>query len=659
MSVQKDRRIKKLRKKRIWAAVISMCLFIAVFIFIIMVLLGLFIQNILVNKMGRTTENAEKIAQIIMEENICDGTALTEELQVIQKTLQDVVALCVVDGEDNVIMKTADSVPAFNNELGFSGFDDTPYYLAERNEGVVYVDHGVVVFDVTSILKNVTWSDDIEDGLDNALIQVRVWSSAPIGTEGLQVFVENEVVITEGETTGFVAFVGIALVLICIFAVYFIVFIIGLIRDQRQIKKILYLDSETGGNNWTYLKTKGERLIKNRRHSRAVRYALVHVRINKFQSFCTCYGVKEGTELLELIYNVMQTNIGKREIAVHCSRADYAMLLCYESKEAFEIRLEKIMEQLGGIRPELRLKFSMGVFEITDVHADMDAMYNNASIARVRLNPEVGKRIGWYSAEMQEQQLWERKVEDTMEEAMRRKEFQVYLQPKYSSKEEKLSGAEALVRWISPEEGFIPPNRFIPIFEKNGFILKLDDYMISEVARQQAQWIAEGKKVVPISVNVSRAHFTKADLAEHICRLVDQYQVPHEVIELELTESAFFEDKEVLLETVRKFREYGFVVSMDDFGAGYSSLNSLKELPLDVLKLDAEFFRGKEETEKGKIIVNEVICLAKRLEMKTVAEGIETKEQVEFLAEQGCDLIQGYYFAKPMPIREFEQRAFV
>lgn len=145
------------------------------------------------------------------------------------------------------------------------------------------------------------------------------------------------------------------------------------------------------------------------------------------------------------------------------------------------------------------------------------------------------------------------------------------------------------MRWIHPTEGFVPPNRFIPIFERNGFILKLDDYMLHEVAKQQAKWIEQGWKVVPISVNVSRAHFTREDLAEHICGIVDQYQVPHNVIELELTESAFFDDKQVLLTTVRKLRNAGFLVSMDDFGAGYSSLNSLKELSLDVLKIDADF----------------------------------------------------------------------
>ena len=145
-------------------------------------------------------------------------------------------------------------------------------------------------------------------------------------------------------------------------------------------------------------------------------------------------------------------------------------------------------------------------------------------------------------------------------------------------------------------------------------------------------------------------------MAEHICSIVDKYQVPHHVIELELTESAFFDDKNVLLQTVKKLREAGFIVSMDDFGAGYSSLNSLKELQLDVLKLDADFFRGVDVQERGLLIVSEVIDLAKKLNMKIVAEGIENREQVDFLAEQECDLIQGYFFAKPMPICEFEEK---
>ena len=180
--------------------------------------------------------------------------------------------------------------------------------------------------------------------------------------------------------------------------------------------------------------------------------------------------------------------------------------------------------------------------------------------------------------------------------------------------------------------------------------------MLEEVSRLQAQWLAEGRKVVPISVNVSRAHFTREDLAEHIVRIVDKYNVPHNIIELELTESAFFDVYKVLLNTVKKLRDFGFIVSMDDFGAGFSSLNSLKELQLDVLKIDADFFRGENVEERGMLIVSEVIDLAKKLNMKIVAEGIESREQVDFLVEQECDLIQGYFFAKPMAIEEFVQK---
>ena len=181
--------------------------------------------------------------------------------------------------------------------------------------------------------------------------------------------------------------------------------------------------------------------------------------------------------------------------------------------------------------------------------------------------------------------------------------------------------------------------------------------MITHVAAQQARWLAEGKPIVPVSVNVSRAHFANPDLAEHIAALVDEYGVPHEYIEIELTESAFFDDKAALLETVRRLKKSGFDISMDDFGAGYSSLNSLKDLPLDVLKLDAEFFRG-EADGRSEVVVSEAIRLAKSLEMRIVAEGVEKKEQVDFLAANGCDMIQGFYFAKPMPIADFEKKHY-
>ena len=169
-------------------------------------------------------------------------------------------------------------------------------------------------------------------------------------------------------------------------------------------------------------------------------------------------------------------------------------------------------------------------------------------------------------------------------------------------------------------------------------------------------WLDQGYKCVPVSVNVSRAHFIEKDLAEQILRMVDEAGCPHNLIEIELTESAFFDDKKAMIETIKKLKSYGFAVSMDDFGAGYSSLNSLKDMPLDVLKLDADFFRGEDAGERGQIVVSEAIRLGKSLNMRIVAEGVEDKEQVEFLASQGCDMIQGYYYAKPMPKNDYMSR---
>ena len=242
------------------------------------------------------------------------------------------------------------------------------------------------------------------------------------------------------------------------------------------------------------------------------------------------------------------------------------------------------------------------------------------------------------------------------QKAIDNEEFVVYYQPKYSPDTGELKGAEALIRWQSPEFGFVPPGRIIPIFERNGFVLNIDHYMITHVARDQKRWLDAGYKIVPVSVNVSRAHFIESDLAEQIRDMVDAEGAPHEYIEIELTESAFFDDKNALLNTIERLKSYGFAVSMDDFGSGYSSLNSLKDLTLDVLKLDAEFFRGDAGNDRGQIVVSEAIKLAKCLNMRVVAEGIEIKDQVDFLATQGCDMIQGYYFAKPMPGSDYEKK---
>ena len=435
--------------------------------------------------------------------------------------------------------------------------------------------------------------------------------------------------------------------------VYEISKVIKLVHERKRVNKLVTTDTVTGGYNKDYFVQKAGKAIARGRN----RYAVVQLRLEKYRNYCTAYGLKQGENLLEDLNTDLVSLLGKKEIVAHVEKSDFILLLIYQNEDTLNIRVKNMMNILRERRGGQHLTFSAGVCPAKSRADDISLILTCAGLA-IPKEIKIQDEIVWFNDSMKEEQVWERRIEDDMERGLENHEFQVYLQPKYSTKDEKLSAAEALVRWIHPVLGFVSPGKFIPIFEKNGFILQLDDYMLTEVAQLQAGWILQGKPLVPISVNVSRAHFAEDNLAEHICSIVDKYKVPHEYIELELTESAFFDDKEVLLTTVRKLKDFGFKVSMDDFGAGYSSLNSLKELPLDIIKLDAEFFRSVDDIERSNLIVGQTISLAKKLGMEIVAEGIETREQVDFLAKQDCDLIQGFYFSKPLPVNEFEERAY-
>lgn len=435
--------------------------------------------------------------------------------------------------------------------------------------------------------------------------------------------------------------------------IYEISKVIKLVHERKRVNKLVTTDTVTGGYNKDYFVQKAGKAIARGRN----RYVVVQLRLEKYRNYCTAYGLKQGENLLEDLNSDLVSLLGKKEIVAHVEKSDFIILMIYQNEDTLNIRVKNMMNILRERRGGQHLTFSAGVCPAKSRADDISLILTCAGLA-IPKEIKIQDEIVWFNDSMKEEQVWERRIEDDMERGLENHEFQVYLQPKYSTKDEKLSAAEALVRWIHPVLGFVSPGKFIPIFEKNGFILQLDDYMLTEVAQLQAGWILQGKPLVPISVNVSRAHFAEDNLAEHICSIVDKYKVPHEYIELELTESAFFDDKEVLLTTVRKLKGFGFKVSMDDFGAGYSSLNSLKELPLDIIKLDAEFFRSVDDIERSNLIVGQTISLAKKLGMEIVAEGIETREQVDFLAKQDCDLIQGFYFSKPLPVNEFEEKAY-
>ncbi|MEG0360730.1 MAG: EAL domain-containing protein, partial [Longicatena sp.] len=252
----------------------------------------------------------------------------------------------------------------------------------------------------------------------------------------------------------------------------------------------------------------------------------------------------------------------------------------------------------------------------------------------------------------------EKHLTDRMEEALNNNEFMVYLQPKYNVDGRHIEGAEALVRWNSYDEGMIYPNEFIPLFEKNGFIINLDLWMFEHVCQLLERWQSEGKTLVKISINCSRAHLKNRDFVEQYKEIFKKYTIPAKYIEIEMTESIVYENKEELKYIISQFHALGFECSMDDFGSGYSSLNLIQDLPFDTLKIDRIFFTHMEEVEKTEAIIQSIIMMAKALSMHTVAEGVEELQHVEMLRRIDCELIQGYVFAKPQSIEDFEKLFF-
>lgn len=655
MSKSKEERIRKLKKNHIWPSVLGLFLILFIFAVIMLVVVSVSVENLLDKKLTDSIRTSEKIAESFENYDSESEKTIEQTVWSYMNILDEIQAVSVIDKDKNQVWSSSGEYPSMaeavkvEDLLGLTHeeisiiIDDSENLLL-NNDGVIYID--------TSNFGDYFNPESLEDDSIPAM-QVKLWLVVP--ANDMQVMVLHNVSVYFTDFVFMIIFVLLFGIMIAIFVIYYLISIISMAFSVRKTTKIIYTDMVTGGDNWLLFIKKGTSLLKRNRKGQQ-NYAMLHLEMRKYRSFCTCFGVNKGQELIEKFYTVLKKEIQRKEVMAHQENAAFGLLLTYTDKTQLEARIQKIENMMNYVLPGMKMYFGTGVYLVQPGECDVEQLYNNAMIACEMSGEETENKIAYFDVEMNNQKLWERKVEDDMERALANREFLVFLQPKISTSEEVLGGAEALVRWIHPTEGFIPPNRFIPIFEKNGFILKLDDYMLEEIARVQAEWLAEGRRLVPISVNISRAHFTREDLAEHICAIVDKYQVPHNVIELELTESAFFDDKNVLLNTVQKLRAAGFQVSMDDFGAGYSSLNSLKELQIDVLKIDADFFRGADVEERGLLIVSEVIDLAKKLNMKIVAEGIESREQVEFLAEQECDLIQGYFYAKPMPVTEFAQK---
>lgn len=363
---------------------------------------------------------------------------------------------------------------------------------------------------------------------------------------------------------------------------------------------------------------------------------------------------KAKTEKLLIgITKALEDNFGSDSLYGKLSDSIFSVLTLHKSKENYENISENLRNAVKDMSiPDAVLHFS--AYPCVDSGVSVPSLCNRALTALDEVNFQFGRQFAEFNDEFKDKYSRRHAILGYMETAVKENQFEVYYQPKFSLGEEKTGGAEALVRWTHPELGFISPGEFIPLFESIGFITELDFYVAERTCRDLREWIDSGKPVVPVSCNLSRADFSHPALAETIVKIADKYSIPHELLHIEVTESAYTDNMKVFLDTVQKLHNAGFRIELDDFGAGYSSLTVLSELDIDILKLDM-YFAQNMTTDKQLLILKHIFSIAQRLNIKIVAEGVETKEQSDAFCSMGCDYIQGYYYSKPLPKAQFEE----
>ncbi len=379
------------------------------------------------------------------------------------------------------------------------------------------------------------------------------------------------------------------------------------------------------------------------------KYSLIAFDFDNFKSSNSLYGVEKCNEFLAFTAREMMKALPEG-ISGRYGGDQY--ILFFESEHDFDMqRLTRISKLILDKAPIPHQIVKMGIYTPIDVELPIVICCDRAFLSISRIKGKYGKDYAFFEEELQSQLLNEQRIIETMERALEECQFQVFYQPKHETISGNIAGAEALVRWNHPEYGFMSPGQFIPLFERNGFIVKLDSFVLEQVCKDIQRWKQDGLPLVPISVNVSRRDFIESGCIDKQYQIVEKYNIDHSLLHMEVTESLYSENTDLIISQVKRTQEMGFVIEMDDFGAGYSSLGSLSTFPLNVLKLDISFVRN---IVKNEIVIENIIKMAHRMGLLVIAEGAETVEQFKILRTLGCDYIQGYYFSKPLPVKEFE-----
>jgi FOG: EAL domain len=427
------------------------------------------------------------------------------------------------------------------------------------------------------------------------------------------------------------------------------------ITDRSMIDKLKQTaehDPVTGLYNRTNTFRKCRKLLTE--HPKE-KYAIIHLDIRHFHLYNTFFGDEAGNELLCRLADAFRDADYHTHWVFGRIDADvFLFLVPVTSKALIEEHITMLKNGLKEYRADFLLEPACGVYFIEDISMSIEQMFSRATIAAKSNRTVSSSPIIYFNKEMEKKLTAEQFVINEMRTALDTDQFKIYLQPKYSLRTNKPVGAEVLVRWFHPEKGMVSPGAFIPVFERNGFILDLDRHMWEKSCALIKEWQDNGMTILPISVNISRVSMYSPGTVPFLKALVTRYGISPSYLDLELTETAYMDDPEEIRRQLADLQNFGFKIHIDDFGSGYSSLNTLKDVPVDCLKLDMKFLSETESSYRNRMLLFSVVRMAKLLGLTVIAEGVETQAQAEYLKHIGCEYVQGFFFAKPMPVKDYE-----
>ncbi len=443
----------------------------------------------------------------------------------------------------------------------------------------------------------------------------------------------------------------LCLIIICAIVCTSIYISVSNQKKNHKIFKVAYIDPVTLLGNEAYFKGNGAIYLEGKTYKNKY---IITVDINKFKALNKIYGYAFCNEILKTLGQKLSKTLPSDNITCRISNDVFASIFSYEGN--IEKLLNKINNEVSNLEvndTKINLNIAIGAYNILPDETDVNKILDKAYLSRSQIKGMYDNSYYLFDEKLENKLIEEQMLESSMEAGLKENEFVIFYQPKTFTDNEKMAGAEALIRWNRGGK-IIPPDKFIPLFEKNRLILKLDMYIFDKVCKDLARWRKKYGIIPTISINVSKEHFTDENFIDEYVKICNKYNIETKEIDLEITESATIDVDIDILKILNNIKEKGFTISIDDFGTGYSSLSILQNMPIDIIKID-KVFVDRADLNSDKNIINHIIFIAENLGVKTIVEGVETKEQAEYIKKIHGDIIQGYYYSKPIPREEFEE----